>query len=121
MTSLPKLVMNPLPDQQYFEALLGKGIDERVMNPPSKIVVWFSAKWCGPCKRVDGEALLKAFPDIAFFKCDVDENNYTPGYCVVRGIPAFMAVDGGKPIGSFQNSSTQAIAEWIQTSFQTSK
>jgi len=121
MMSLQKLTMNPLPDQEYFEALIGKGIDERVVNPPKKIVIWFSAKWCGPCKRVDGEALLKAFPEITFFKCDMDENNYTPGYCGVRAIPAFMAMDSGKPLSSLQDSSTQVIAAWIQTSFQISK
>lgn len=113
--------MNPLPDQEYFEALLGKAVDDRIKLAPEKFVVWFSASWCGPCKRVNGDALLQGFPDVVFFKCDVDENNYTPGYCGVRSIPAFMAVQNGKPVGTLQNSSTQAIAEWIQSTFQTSK
>lgn len=122
MTSLQKqTMMYPLPDQVYFEALLGKTIDERVTKVPPKIVVWFSAKWCGPCKKVDGDALMKAFPDVTFFKCDVDENNYTPGFCGVRSIPAFMAISNSKPLGSFQNSSTEAIQNWIQSVFHINK
>lgn len=116
MTSPQKQIqMSPLPDQGYFEALLGKATDERVDPAPQnqKTVIWFSAKWCGPCKKVDGDALMRLFPDVKFYKCDVDENTYTPGYCGVQSIPAFLALKGGKVQGNLQNSSTKAIAEWI--------
>ena len=55
--------MNPLPDQELFEAMLLKSTDERLPVVPKKIVVWFSASWCGPCRRVDGKELVQSFPE----------------------------------------------------------
>lgn len=117
MTSLQKLTMPHLPDQEFFEALLLKSQDERLPKVPERIVVWFSATWCGPCRRVDGDQLMSAFSKIQFYKCDVDENNYTPGYCNVRSIPSFLAIEKGKVIGNYQNSDTDAIAQWIRSVF----
>lgn len=117
MTSLQKLTMPHLPDQEFFEALLLKRQDERISKVPENIVIWFSASWCGPCKRVNGEQLMTAFPKVQFYKCDVDENDYTPGYCNVRSIPAFLAIHNGKPAGAYQNPDTEAIANWIRSVF----
>jgi beta-lactam-binding protein with PASTA domain len=35
-------------------------------------------------------------PDVEWLKCDVDQNNYTPGYCGIRSIPSFIVVANGK-------------------------
>lgn len=113
--------MMSLPDQEFFEALILKRMDDRLTRVPEKIVIWFSASWCGPCRRVDKSALVSSFPDVTFFKCDVDENNYTPGYCGVRSIPAFLAIHKGIILGSYQNSNTTEIQKWIQEVFQKTK
>jgi thioredoxin-like negative regulator of GroEL len=122
MTSLQKQTMTPLPDQEFFEALLLRRMDDRLTKVPEKVVIWFSASWCGPCKRVDSNALMGSFPDVTFYKCDVDDNNYTPGFCGVRSIPAFLALHKGAIAGPlFQNSNTEAIVHWITSVFQTQK
>jgi thiol-disulfide isomerase/thioredoxin len=118
MTSLQKFQMTPLPDQELFEAMMLKSTDERLPVVPKKIVVWFSASWCGPCKRVDGAELVQSFPDVSFYKCDVDENNYTPGYCGVKSIPAFLALSNGKILGQYQNSTTEYIVNWVREVFK---
>lgn len=112
-----KSVMNPLPDQELFEAMLLKSQDERLPIVPKKIVVWFSASWCGPCRRVGAEELVASCPDVTFYKCDVDENNYTAGYCGVRSIPAFLAISEGKVLGTYQNSTTEYIVNWVKEVF----
>lgn len=109
--------MEPLPDQKLFEALLGKQEDPRLPTVPTRAVIWFTATWCGPCKRVDSAALLAQFPQIVFYKCDVDENDYTGGYCGVRSIPTFLAIEKGKVLGTFQSSETEKIAAWFKSTF----
>ena len=110
--------MTPLPDQELFECLLCKKEDPvRLPTVPVCAVVWFTAKWCGPCKRVDPAKLITEFPMVVFYKCDVDENDYTAGYCNVRAIPTFLAIEKGKVLGTFQSSSTDDISTWIRSTF----
>lgn len=110
----------PLKTQQQFEelwfhrdlavpALEGQNPDTRTW------IVYFGASWCGPCKRLDIEAIQKAATDkgIPLWKCDVDENDYTPGFCQVRSIPTFICFTPGTIVGSPQNSDTDSILQWI--------
>ncbi len=49
---------------------------------------------------------------------DIDENDYTPGYCGVKKIPAFLAIVNGVPQPIFQCSNTMKIAEWMKSGFK---
>jgi thioredoxin 1 len=103
--------MEPLESQEHFEALIG--LQEWDKPLPGFVVIWFSASWCGPCKRVNPDALLSSFKDVTWLKCDIDKNNYTAGYCDIRGIPAFLAIQDKKVIGKIQTSDTAKIIEWV--------
>jgi thioredoxin-like negative regulator of GroEL len=115
--SAQKQKMMPLQTQQQFEDLIAK-------NPPQPhnpiVIIKFGATWCGPCKRIDKEMLLGLSDKIVWYDCDVDENDYTPGYCGVKSIPAFLAVVNGKPQPLFANSDTLAVAQWIKGGFKQS-
>ncbi len=96
--------------------------------PPSKsehqypILINFTAKWCGPCQRVDWDFLRNEFPELVIYKCDMDENKYTPGFCGVKSIPAFMMIYGPKQVSpTVQISDTAKIATWIFENLQKSK
>jgi thioredoxin-like negative regulator of GroEL len=77
-------------------------------------MVRFGASWCGPCQRLDTQALLKVNPQITWYYCDLDENDYTPGYCGVKTIPSFLAIMKGSPQPLFQSSDTAKVTAWIQ-------
>jgi hypothetical protein len=59
--------------------------------------------------------LLNLSDQIKWYECDIDENDYTPGYCGVRKIPAFLAILNGVPQQLLQSSDTLKVAEWLKS------
>ena len=107
--ALAKTRVIPLQTHEQFEALYTPS--EPISKP---VLIYFTADWCGACKRVDWEFLLEEFPDLPVYKCDVDVNKYTPGFCGVRSIPNFIMIKGSKQVeGPIQISDTAKIASWI--------
>ena len=107
--------MIPLPSQEFFESLIKKN--------PSKphypiVIIKFGATWCGPCKRLDMDFLTNLSEHIKWYECDVDENDYTPGYCGVKGIPAFLAIVNGNAQPLYVQSDTMKVAQWIKGGFK---
>lgn len=119
MTSLQLGQMAPLPDQEYFEALIGKRSDDRLVKRGAArfVVIYFTAKWCGACKRLDLTKICSGFPGIVFYKCDIDENDYTAGYCGINSIPTFLYIQDGKILGTLGSSDTQKVGDWIYDHF----
>jgi thiol-disulfide isomerase/thioredoxin len=92
--------MTPLQSHQAFEDMLRpRG------NRPSQyfedvtydkwVVVCFSAKWCGPCQRLNKRLIVEKTPGVKWYSCDVDENDVTLGYCSLKGIPGFCIIKDG--------------------------
>jgi len=107
--------MTPLPSQEFFESLIQKNPD----TPHDPIVmIRFGASWCAPCQRLDTKALLDLSPQIIWYYCDLDENDYTPGYCGVKTIPSFLAIVNGAPQPLFQSSDTNKVIEWMRGGFK---
>jgi thioredoxin 1 len=55
-------------------------------------VVYFTAKWCGPCQRITPvyKSLAKSNPGIKFFKVDVDNNDELTSTFGVQSMPTFF-------------------------------
>jgi thioredoxin-like negative regulator of GroEL len=103
--------MIPLQKHEQFEELY--------TSTKEPILVYFTADWCGACKHIDWEFILSEFPDLPVYKCNIDENKYTPGFCQVRSIPSFMIVHPGKRVtGPFQTSATAKAASWIYSNLK---
>jgi thioredoxin-like negative regulator of GroEL len=107
----------PLPSHEFFESLISK-------NPTTPhepiVIVKFGATWCNPCKKIDVKYLLSLSDRVKWYECDIDENDYTAGYCGVRSIPAFLAIVNGRPQPLFVSSDTMKVAEWIKGGFKAS-
>lgn len=112
--------MRGLESHEYLEQLLGRGPAKELGAGllPAATVIYFTAKWCGACKRLDLAALEAAFPAVDWLKCDVDENQYSPGFCGVRSIPTFMLILRGKAIGPLTSSDTQKVAGWLHAQLE---
>ena len=105
--------MKLLETQEQFEILIGRG-DHDAPVPNGTTIIYFTATWCGACRRLNLDALEAALPSVTFLKCDVDMNNYTPGYCGVRAIPTFILIHNGAIVNSIQNNDTSKVLAWIQ-------
>jgi len=109
--------MIPLQTQEQFEKLL-KPVDEKGKLAPEAVIVYFTAAWCGACKRIDFDSLLSSTPKtLVWYKCDVDENKYTLGYCGLSKIPSFALIKDGKFFGKFSSSDTLTIFDNLKMAF----
>ena len=107
--------MIPLPSQEFFESLIKK-------NPPKPhdpiVIIKFGATWCGPCRRLDMDFLVGLSDKIKWYECDIDENDYTFGYCGGKSIPAFLAIVNGNAHPLYVQSDTMKVAQWIKNGFK---
>ena len=110
--------MKYLMTQEEFEVLIGRAepTEERHSGePPEATVVYFAATWCGPCRSVRTAELEEGLKGVQWLKCDVDQNNYTPGYCEIRSIPTFLVIKNKKILGKFSSTSTETILANVAT------
>ena len=80
-------------------------------------LVYFTAAWCGPCKKLDYEALCHVAQQrgLTLWKCDETLNNYTSGYCGVRSFPTFAFFTPKKVSSIYKSNITEEVSEWIST------
>ena len=118
---MPTDKMIPLPTHEMFEQLYDPAPTDQKLEKSA--LIYFTADWCGACKRIDWDFITEEFPDLKVFRCDVDQNKYTPGFCGVKSIPNFLMVHpGNKRItGPFQTSDTAKVATWIHTTLKQQK
>merc|ERR1711962_38732 len=89
--------------------------DEALKNP--KVVIDFTATWCGPCKRIGPvfESLVEQYPDIKFFKVDVDKNGEVSELEGISAMPTFKFYLNGKAQEFvLQGASDQKLKENLQ-------
>ena len=107
--------MRYLTDQAELEELIGVGEKPAVPKAlPRVTVVYFTAKWCGACRSLNLDALESATPSVNWLKCDIDQNDYTAGYCGVRAIPSFLAIVDKKVAGLIQDNNTDRMIAWVK-------
>ena len=79
--------------------------DSEVLKSDKLVFVDFWAPWCGPCQMmgpiVDDIAKEYEGKNIVIGKCNVDENEQTPGNYNVMSIPTFILFKGGKQVDQF--------------------
>ena len=108
--------MIPLLTQLQLEALLVPKD-----NQGKSVVVYFTAPWCGACQRLDLPKLenipAQDGSPITWYKCDIDVNKYSLGYCGLTKIPSFIFIKDGKFLGKFTSSDTGLVEDMLKESF----
>merc|ERR1712062_307289 len=89
--------------------------DEAMKHP--KVAIDFTAAWCGPCKRIGPVfvSLADSYPDIKFFKVDVDENGEVSELEGISAMPTFKFYLNGKAQEFvLQGASEEKLKEYLE-------
>jgi thioredoxin-like negative regulator of GroEL len=88
-------------------------LQNRLPEQSSHIIIYFTAKWCGPCNSLPLDRIVAQHKHVVWYICDVDEETYVPGYCGVKSIPSFLGIVHGKATPMHSGSETVGIAKWM--------
>jgi hypothetical protein len=116
----------PLLTQEQYEDLWFARVPDTPQGFPLRspfFLIWFTARWCGPCKRLDVAALEAAAEaaGVPFYVCDAAVNTYTPGYCDVTAFPTFMMMKPRRVVAQLKSSDTATVSAWIATAAAAAK
>jgi thioredoxin 1 len=69
---------------------------EQLQSEGKKILVQYTASWCGPCKSLTPRLsnLSNKYSDVTFVKVDVDENMDSARELLISTVPTVMIYNG---------------------------
>lgn len=84
--------------------------------PNTIIVLDFSATWCGPCKRIYPvlEKLSKEYPDILFFKIDIDNLSDVASHFEIEAVPSFKFIYNNKIVAQISGADSPKLIQTIK-------
>jgi thioredoxin 1 len=89
-------------------------ISELVFRDYEKVVLYFTASWCGPCKKISPvvEELgndVDYKDSVCFIKIDVDEFEQLVDACNINAMPTFIFYKGGKEVDRMEGADENAL------------
>jgi len=88
---------------------------ETAVNAKTLTLVWYSAHWCRPCRRIDAAAAQAAADAgrITFVYCDIDKVSTAVHLHSINRIPTFILFRDGREVQRLGSSDTAEIVAWI--------
>lgn len=89
---------------------------ESAVNQKELSVFDFYATWCGPCKAMAPHLskLTQEYPDVNFYKVDVDESSDIAKRCEVTAMPTFVFAKDGKLLGKVVGANPNGLEKGIK-------
>lgn len=88
---------------------------EKFTEMNAKSVMYFTAKWCPPCKVIKPvyEKLSDKYGDVAFGKIDIDENQIAATEYQISSVPTFVFFNGKDKYGQFSGADKAQLESLI--------
>lgn len=86
-----------------MEILNSQNFESKIKSTDKIVLLDFFATWCGPCKMLSPilEELKNEYPNIDFYKVDVDESREIAARYSITSMPTLVFVKEGKEIERF--------------------
>jgi thioredoxin 1 len=80
-----------------------------------KTLYYFTATWCGPCKRIKPtyEKMKHDFDSINFVMVDVDQDVQTTQKFSISSMPTFVALNGEEEVERFSGASEERLINLV--------
>ena len=91
----------------------------KILDEKIHIIFYFTASWCGPCKRVTPqiEQIMKHFDSnkIQIYKIDIDnnENDELCNKCHIESVPTFILLKDRTIIDSVKGANSRKFQEML--------
>ncbi|CAN0315609.1 unnamed protein product [Ectocarpus sp. 6 AP-2014] len=88
--------------------------DDYVNFPREKSVLYFTAKWCPPCRRIGPflAELSEETPAVSFGKVDIDDNEEAAQMAHIKSVPTFKnQYRGGQEIDSMSGADANLLEQ----------
>ncbi|KAL1495527.1 hypothetical protein AB1Y20_016891 [Prymnesium parvum] len=98
------------------QLITNEGHFKSAVAKPSLTVVYFTAEWCGPCKRIAPvfAELARENPAVAFVKVDVDEHPDIAGDAGVMAMPTFQFMKSNVVLQTIVGADDKKLAECVR-------
>ena len=82
----------------------------------AKSVMYFTATWCPPCKMIAPiyTELAKKYPDVAFGKVDVDDNQEAAIEFRIQAVPTFVFSKNKESVNKFSGADKVQLEKFVK-------
>ncbi|KAG5183627.1 thioredoxin-like protein [Tribonema minus] len=88
-------------------------MDDYQSSSKDKAVLYFTAKWCPPCRRIAPmyQDLAAEKSDVHFYKVDIDVNKAAAKDAGIMSVPTFIFYKNGHMVSKFAGADYELLEE----------
>ena len=90
-----------IPPKSFVGVVESSDFEEKVLKASGKVVVDFSAIWCGPCRAlapIMEEVAREHDGEVAIYSCNIDNSPDLAGKYSVYAVPTIILFENGEVV-----------------------